>query len=259
MFFSIMFSHRILNIVPYLLAFLGLLWSLPFDSSFFALSIYICYTSSCHEKEIDHGVTQTCVQIQALPFFPVFLSSCSVTSDSLWPHVLKPARLLCSWDSPGKNIGMGCHSLSRGSRCYFGKIAYLSTAVLYSRGDHETFQLFNLFSLLYCVSESRGDFSALKGSILIFLNIWEIKFTVVQSLSCVQLFVTPWTIVCQASLSSTVSWSLLRFMSTELVAVSNHLFCLLLLLLHSIFPGIRVFPTERLYCYYFSCYCCTGL
>ena len=148
---------------------------------------------------------------------------------------------------------------SRGSQCYFGKIAYLSTDVLYSRGDHETFQLFNLFSLLYCVSESRGDFSALKGSILIFLNIWEIKFTVVQSLSCVQLFVTPWTIVCQASLSSTVSWSLLRFMSTELVAVSNHLFCLLLLLLHSIFPGIRVFPTERLYCYYFSCYCCTGL
>ena len=147
---------------------------------------------------------------------------------------------------------------SRGSQCYFGKIAYLSTAVLYSRGDHEMFQLFNLFSLLYCVSESRGDFSALKGSILIFLNIWEIKFIVVQSLSCVQLFVTPWTIVCQASLSSIVSWSLLKFMSIELVAVSNHLFCHLLLLLHSIFPSIRVFPTERPYCYYFSCYYCTG-
>ena len=101
-----------------------------------------------------------------------------------------------------------------------------------------------LFSPLYCVYESRGDLSALKGSILIFLNIWEIKFIVVQSLSCVQLFATPWTGVCQASLSSTVSWSLLKFMSIELVAVSNHLSCCFLLILPSIFPSIRVFPTE---------------
>ena len=40
--------------------------------------------------------------------------SCSVVSDSLQPHVLWPARLLCPWDSPGKNTGVGCHFLLQG-------------------------------------------------------------------------------------------------------------------------------------------------
>ena len=39
----------------------------------------------------------------------------SVVSDSLQPHGLEPARLLCPWDPPGKNAGADCHSLSRGS------------------------------------------------------------------------------------------------------------------------------------------------
>ena len=65
--------------------------------------------------------------------------------------------------------------------------------------------------------------------------------SVVQSLSCVPLFVTPWTAACQASLSFTMSWSLFKFMSIELVMPSNHLiFCCPLLLLPSIFPSIRV-------------------
>ena len=38
-------------------------------------------------------------------------SFCSVVSDSLRPHGLQPARLLCPWDSPGKNTGVGCHFL----------------------------------------------------------------------------------------------------------------------------------------------------
>ena len=46
---------------------------------------------------------------------------------------------------------------------------------------------------------------------------------VVQLLSRVQLFVTPWTAAHQASLSSTISWSLLSFMSTESEIPSNHL------------------------------------
>ena len=33
---------------------------------------------------------------------------------SLWPHGLKPSRLLCPWDSPGKNTGVGCHALLQG-------------------------------------------------------------------------------------------------------------------------------------------------
>ena len=70
-------------------------------------------------------------------------------------------------------------------------------------------------------------------------------FIVVQSLSCVQLFATPWTAAHQASLSFTNSWSLLRLMSIELVIPSNHLVpCCPLLLLPSIFLGIRVFSNE---------------
>ena len=67
----------------------------------------------------------------------------------------------------------------------------------------------------------------------------------VQSLSRVQLFVTPWTAACQASMSFTISGSLLKFMSTELVMLSNHLIlCYTLLLLPSIFPSITVFSNE---------------
>ena len=55
----------------------------------------------------------------------------------------------------------------------------------------------------------------------------------------------PWTAVFQASMSITNSWSLLRFMSIELVMPSNHLIlCHPLLLLPSIFPSIRVFSNE---------------
>ena len=70
-------------------------------------------------------------------------------------------------------------------------------------------------------------------------------FTVVQLLCCVRLFVTPWTATHQASLSFTISRSLLRFMSIELMMQSNHLIlCCYLLPLPSIFPRIMVFSSE---------------
>ena len=60
----------------------------------------------------------------------------------------------------------------------------------------------------------------------------------VQSLSCVRLLATPWTAVCQVSLSITNSWSLLTLTSIALVITSNHLIlCYPLLLLPSIFPS----------------------
>ena len=71
------------------------------------------------------------------------------------------------------------------------------------------------------------------------------QFSSVQSLSCIQLSVTPWTAGRQASLSITNSQSLLKLMSIELVMASNHL-----ILSHSlfhlslIFPSIRVFSIE---------------
>ena len=68
---------------------------------------------------------------------------------------------------------------------------------------------------------------------------------IVQSLSHVQLFMTPWTAAHQASLSIINSWSLLKLMSIESVMPSNHLIlCHPLFLLPSIFPSIRVFLNE---------------
>jgi len=75
------------------------------------------------------------------------------------------------------------------------------------------------------------------------------KFNSVQLLSRVQLFATPWTAACQASLSITNSWSLPKLISIESVMPSNHLiFCHPLLLLPSIFPSIRVFSNESALC-----------
>ena len=75
---------------------------------------------------------------------------------------------------------------------------------------------------------------------------WKILFDkIVQALNLVQLFATPWTTACQASLPITNSWSLLRLMSIESVMPFNHLiFCCPFLLLASIFPSIRSFCSD---------------
>ena len=77
----------------------------------------------------------------------------------------------------------------------------------------------------------------------------EIQFSSVQSLSCVQLFATPWTAAPQASLFITNSRSLLKLMSIEWVMPSNHLILYHPLLLPTlIFPSIRVFSNESVLC-----------
>ena len=74
------------------------------------------------------------------------------------------------------------------------------------------------------------------------------QFSSVQSLSCVGLFVTPWTAAHQASLSITNSWSLPNLMCIELVTPSNHLIlCCPLLLLSSIFLNLRSFQMSQLF------------
>ena len=79
----------------------------------------------------------------------------------------------------------------------------------------------------------------------VFAAIEKYQFSSVQSLSRVWLFATPWITACQASLSITNSWSLLKPMSTESVMPSNHLIlCRPLLLLPPILPSIRVFSNE---------------
>ena len=75
------------------------------------------------------------------------------------------------------------------------------------------------------------------------------RYLVVQSLSHVWLFVTAWTAAHQASLSFTISWSLLRVMPIVLMIPSNHLILYgPLLLLASMVPSIRVFSSESALC-----------
>ena len=75
-----------------------------------------------------------------------------------------------------------------------------------------------------------------------FLAVIMVEMFVVQSLSCVRLFVTPWTRACQASLSTDF---LLTLTSTELVMPSSSLILSCpLLLLPSVFPSVRVFSSE---------------
>ena len=72
-----------------------------------------------------------------------------------------------------------------------------------------------------------------------------VKFVVVQSLSHVQLFVTSWIAAHQVSLSFTISWSLLKLMSFELVMAIYHLIlCYPFLFLPSVLPRIRIFSNE---------------
>ena len=74
-----------------------------------------------------------------------------------------------------------------------------------------------------------------------------VSFSSVQLLSCARIFETPWTAACQASLSFTNFWSLLKLMSIHLVMLTNHLIlCNPLLLLPSIFPSISVLSNKSI-------------
>ena len=80
------------------------------------------------------------------------------------------------------------------------------------------------------------------------MSLFSGDIVVVHSLSHVQLFVIPWTAAQQASLSSTISWSLLRFMFIVLVMPSNHLiFCHPLLLYPQSFSASGSFPVSQFF------------
>ena len=94
------------------------------------------------------------------------------------------------------------------------------------------------FPVLQCLLESKG-----------LSRVFSIQFSSIQLLSSVRLFVTPWTIALQASLSITNSRSPPRTMSIVSVMPSNHLILSHpLLLLPSIFPSTRVFSNESALC-----------
>ena len=93
-------------------------------------------------------------------------------------------------------------------------------------------------SLSHSYSMSGMGFPLSLQLVLLRSKSWVKTLVVVQPLSCVWLFVTPWTGACQAALSFTISWSLLKFMSTESVMPSNHLILCHLFLLLSQHQGL---------------------
>ena len=114
--------------------------------------------------------------------------------------------------------------------------------------------IWNPHSLKFSLSfmEWRRDYvikDAMKRKCIKYISIYIWRaFSLVQSLSRVQLFVTPWTAALQSSLSITNSQSLLKLMSMDSVMPSNHLIlCHPLLLLPSIFPSIRVFIMSQFF------------
>ena len=140
--------------------------------------------------------------------------------------------------------------------CWIYSPAILPTTVLWAiKASCSSNSLFCLFFMYYSLK------SYLQSVLQLGRNTWSTSFfsnptysiifhplqglymCSVQSLSCVWLFVTPWTAAQQASLSITNSWSLLKLMSIDSVMPSSDILCRSLLL-PSIFPSIRVFSNE---------------
>ena len=96
--------------------------------------------------------------------------------------------------------------------------------------------------------DSLGPCSTICFFIILYIYIYIYQFSSVQLLSCVRLFVIPWTAARQASMSISNSQSLLKLMSIKSVMPSNRLIlCHPLLLPPSIFPTIRVFQMSQLF------------
>ena len=140
--------------------------------------------------------------------------------DSCDPMDCAPARLLCPWDSPGKNTGVSCHFLLQG----IFPTQMSNPCLLHRRKILYTEPPFYIPSTNYLITN--------------------MIFSSVQSFSCVLLFATPWIAERQASLSITISWSSLKLMSIESVMPSSHLILHHPLLLPPIPPSIRVFSNE---------------
>ena len=175
-----------------------------------------------YQRHAHHLLKYTQDALQTRPYIrPRVCVLVTRSCATLRSYGLQPARLLCPWDSSGKNTVVGCHSLLQGIFLTQG----LNPDLLHCR------------QILYrATREAQATYQ-----VLIDFK----RFSSVQSLSRVRLFATPWIAARQASLSITNSLSLLKLMSIESVMPSSHLIlCRPLLLLPPIPPSIRVFSME---------------
>ena len=179
-------------------------------------------------------------------------------SDSLQPHGLQPSKLLCPWDSSGKNNGVGCHSFSRRSSrprdgTRVSRIADKIVTVWITREtqsqassrDHLGFEL---------VPKQREQPRPMSWSLeaqkpIYKIIMWAQNVQSVQfSRSVVSDSATPWIAARQASLSITNSRSSPRLTSIESVMPSSHLIlCRPLLLLPQSLPASGSFPMSQLF------------
>ena len=85
---------------------------------FWFFSIFDILNNKFYKTSLDAALNLTStINLYGMYYKFHVLCVCSVVSvmpDSLWPHGLQPTRLLCPWDSPGKNTGAGCHVLLQG-------------------------------------------------------------------------------------------------------------------------------------------------
>ena len=134
-----------------------------------------------------------------------------MVSSSVQPHKRQPTRLLCPWDSPGKNTGVGCHFLLQGTHACL--VALVLSNSVRTHGQQPT--------RLLCPQNSLGKNTGVVCHFLLQFMLLSmpysaliephgcqhlaLSFSSVQSLSHVQLLATPWTAACQASLSITIT------------------------------------------------------
>ena len=150
-------------------------------------------------------------------------------SDSVQPHRRQPTRLPHSWDSPGKNTGVGCHFLLQCMKV---------------KSESEVAQSCpTLSNLTDCSLPGSPVHGILQARVLEWGAI-AFSGSVTKSY---QLFEISCTAACH-SLSFTNSWSLLKLISTEMMPSNHLILCHPFLLLPSIFPSIRVFPNELALC-----------
>ena len=95
---------------------LVLLWNSAFKwvcLSFFSLCLSLLFFSQPFVRPSQTTNLPFCFGLENV-YLLLFCCVCSVVSDTLRPHGLEPARLLCPWDFPGKNTEVGCHFLLQG-------------------------------------------------------------------------------------------------------------------------------------------------
>ena len=108
--------------------------------------------------------TGTFTQYSIIIYMEVWSVSRSIVPNSLWPHGLQPTRLLCPWDFPSKDIGLGCHFLLQG--------------IFPNQGSNSG--LLHYRQILYQLKSTRKNESIKE---CIYVYVWLIHFAVLQKIT----------------------------------------------------------------------------